>query len=135
MTLIDFLENPIELDIPFSPTLSDKMCALCESQVIEIIEKKAIRRTHYVSGVFLSNIFVIPKSFGGFRQICNLKNLNSFLAPVHFKMEGIPILKGILWEGHWFVKVDLKDAYLTVPVGVSHQKLLCFSWRDNIYQF
>ncbi|KZS10284.1 Uncharacterized protein APZ42_025294 [Daphnia magna] len=34
----------------------------------------------------------------------------------HFKMEGLPSLKTIVRENDWFLKFDLKDAYLTVPM-------------------
>lgn len=32
-------------------------------------------------------------------------------------------------------KLDLKDAYLTVPVCIAHQPFLRFRWRENAYQF
>ena len=33
------------------------------------------------------------------------------------------------------VKLDLQDAYLTVPLYREHQKFLCFTWKGQIYQF
>jgi Reverse transcriptase (RNA-dependent DNA polymerase) len=43
--------------------------------------------------------------------------------------------KSLIQTGDWFAKLDLKDAYLTVPVHVDHQKYLRFLWEMEIYQF
>ena len=65
----------------------------------------------------------------------NLKKLNSFINAPHFKMEGIPTLKSLLQKGDWLVKIDLKDAYFSVPISKEHRKFLCFQFRDRFYQF
>ena len=38
-------------------------------------------------------------------------------------------------EGDYMVKIDLKDAYLTVPIWQNHQKYLRFLWRDSLLEF
>ena len=48
-----------------------------------------------------------PKRWGE----TTLKGLNSFVEAVHFKMEGIHMLRDTLKPGNWMTKVDLKDAY------------------------
>ena len=35
----------------------------------------------------------------------------------------IRTVKGLMQRGDWLVKLDLKDAYLTVPIHSSHQKI------------
>lgn len=50
-------------------------------------------------------------------------------------MENLETVRYLVREGDWFVKLDLKDAYLTVPVDCSQQKYLRFAWRGRIYQF
>ena len=42
----------------------------------------------------------------------------------HFNMEVIFNLKDLLMPGDWFTKVDLKDAYFTVPIEANHQQHL-----------
>ncbi len=49
----------------------------------------------------MSEIFVIPKSSGGFRPIANLKGLNKFAEHQHFKMEGLNVLKDIVRIAHF----------------------------------
>ena len=62
----------------------------------------------------------------------NLKGLNHFVEYKHFKVEGVPILKNLLKPKDFLTKIDLKDAYLTVPIWKQHQKFLQFIWRDNV---
>ena len=65
---------------------------------------------------FLSNIFLVPKKDGGQRPVINLKALNQFLHPHHFKIEGIHTLRDLVRPGDWLTKVDLKDAFFTIPI-------------------
>ena len=37
-------------------------------------------------------------------------------------MESIKLVKGLIQEGDWLTKLDLKDAYLILPVHQAHQK-------------
>jgi hypothetical protein len=80
-------------------------------------------------------IFVVPWKDGGNRPVVNLKPLNQFLGYEHFKMEGIHLLRDLLKKGDFLVKIDLKDAYLTVPIWKNHQKYLRFLWKDTMLEF
>ena len=69
------------------------------------------------------------------RPVINLKWLNEWVSTEHFKMEGIPTLKDILQSGDWFVKVDLKVAYFTIPIDPGHKLYLRFMLEGKSYQF
>jgi len=65
----------------------------------------------------------------------NLKGLNQFVKASHFKMESIRMVKGLIQKEDWLVKLNLKDAYLTVPIHPRYQKLLQFRWQGKAWQF
>ena len=65
----------------------------------------------------------------------NLKGLNSFIRVEHFKMEGLHLLPDLIQSQDWMVKLDLKDAYLQVPIHQDNQSLLQFQWEQKTYQF
>ncbi len=83
---------------------------------------------------FISSMFIVPKKDGGNRTVINLKPLNQFLVYEHFKMEGIHMLRDLLKQDDYLVKIDLKDAYLTVPIWKSHQKYLRFLWKGTLHE-
>jgi hypothetical protein len=109
---------------------------LIDQEVQELLAKQVV---HYVSGSpdngFVSSLFVVPKKGGGHRPVINLKPLNNFVPYEHFKMESTYMLKDLLRKDDYLVKIDLGDAYLTVPVWRDHQKYLRFLWRDSLLEF
>ena len=44
-------------------------------------------------------------------------------------------LKDVIQKGDFMGKLDLKDAYLSVPIAKEHQKFLKFTWKGQPYQF
>ena len=62
-------------------------------------------------GEFLSNLFLVSKKDGGHRLVINLKFLNSLIPYQHFKMEGMHLIKNLLQEHNFLIKIDLKDTY------------------------
>ena len=58
-----------------------------------------------------------------------------FGTDIHFKMEGIRTVKGLMRKGDWLKKLDLKDAYYSVPVNQAHTHFLRFQWQSQTYQF
>ena len=65
----------------------------------------------------------------------NLKVLNRFVQKEQFKMEGIHTVKDLLRQGDWVAKVDLKDAFFSVPIDHQHRKFLRFIFKGKTYQF
>ena len=50
-------------------------------------------------------------------------------------MEGLDHVKHLVKQNIWMAKLDLKDAYLTVPIHAADQHFLQFIWKDRIFQF
>ena len=44
-------------------------------------------------------------------------------------------MKDLLQEGDWMVKIDLKDAYFSIPIDLAHHPFLRFQHRAVTYQF
>ncbi|XP_067670782.1 uncharacterized protein [Haliotis asinina] len=82
---------------------------------------------------FLSPIFMVPKKDGGQRPIINLKALNAHIPYIHFKLEGLHLLRDLIRKGDCLCK--LKDAYFSVPMAPHMKKVLHFSWKGVLYQF
>jgi hypothetical protein len=72
---------------------------------------------------FLSTLFLLPKKGGEQRPVVNLKPLYQMIPYKHYKMEGSHMLKDLLKKGNYLVKVDLKDAYMTVSIWHKHKNI------------
>ena len=86
-------------------------------------------------GGFYSNMFLVPKKDGKMRPVINLKHLNQFVQYHHFKMEGMHTVRDLVQPNDWMTKIDLKDAYFTIPIKEKHQKFLRFTIEDRSFQF
>ena len=118
--LIEFSSTPIQSHPPPLIHTSLEHQTKIDQEVQELLTKDAV---HYVQSShsqvpgFVSTLFIVPKKGGGLRPVINLKPLNYFIPYEHFKMESIVMLKDLLTKGDFMVKIDLKDAYLTIPIG------------------
>ena len=97
----------------------------------KLVEKGAAQQVQLSQVHLVSPVFVVLKSGGGWRPIIDLRLLNSFLEPPHFKMEGLYIPMEVLKQGWQMAKIDLKDAYLTIPVAREHHCLLSFQVQQG----
>ena len=87
-----------------------------EAEIESLLEKQAIvRLTPPLSLGFYSSVFVVPKKDGGWRPIINLRELNRY----------------VILPRDYMCEIDLKDAYLSVPMHRSNWKFLHFSWKEE----
>ena len=70
-------------------------------EVHKMVNKQAVSQIprEQANKGYLSQLFSVPKKDRGMRPIINLKGLNTFVETVHFKMEGIHMLKDTLKSG------------------------------------
>ena len=62
----------------------------------KLLRKGPIEEVDPCKNQFLSNIFTIPKKDGERRPVVDMRDLNNFIEPVHFKMEDQSSRGGIL---------------------------------------
>ena len=132
---IPFLSIPQQVKPPAAIQFSEKDKSLIDLEIQGMLEKGAIRIVKELHGQFLSPLFLVEKKDAGYRPVVNLKKLNRNIPYVHFKMEGLSLLKELLSKGDYLCKLDLKDAYFTVALHKLSRKYVRVPWRGNLYEF
>ncbi|XP_046544816.1 uncharacterized protein LOC124255024 [Haliotis rubra] len=87
---------------------------------------------------FYSPVFLVPKKdTEEKRMIIDLKVLNKeyLRKPPKFKMESLTNLRTLIQPNSKFISIDLKDAYLHVPIHPRSQKYLRFAVNGRRFQF
>lgn len=92
-------------------------------------------KKQHEQGEVLSHIFIRPKTDGSYRLILNLSNLNEHIEKKHFKMETLKSALNLVEKDCFFAKIDLKDAYYSVPIVAQDRKFLRFTWQGKLYAF
>ena len=131
---IDFHTTPWQKHVP-KTTAVEKNLPLLQQEITKLVEKGAITPVHPTPMGFYSRLFLVPKKGDSFRPVIDLSHLNKFIANEHFQMENLTCIKHLLNVNEYMVKLDLKDAYLTVGVHPESQKFLEFVWLGQTYQF
>ena len=109
--------------------------SLVKQEILERLEKRPIQKLVPKQGKFPSNFFLVEKNNGGNHPVINFKNFNKFIAYEHFKMEGMHCLKLRLKQDDFLCKIDLKEAYFSVPLNKNSQNFVRFQWSGNMYEF
>ena len=71
-------------------------------------------------------MFLVNKLDRLWRPVINLRTLNQHTIARHFKMESIRTVKDLLHKGDFLTKLDLENAYLSVPLDPAHRKFVAF---------
>lgn len=106
-----------------------------QKEISKLLKIGAIKKCKSCQGQFISDIFLVPKSDGSNRFILNLKKFNKYVSTEHFKMEDIRTATKLLAENDYMANIDLKDAYLFLPILEDHRKYLRFIFKGNLYEF
>ena len=135
--------------IPFrrAPTLSGEpipFSAYCpnsirgkalEQEVESLLQKGVIELAPLPSLGYYSHLFVVMKASGSWRPVIDLSLLNLMVLKTPFKMETIQSTLLSVHRGDWMVSIDLKGAYLQVPIRPDSRKCLRFMAFNKVYQF
>ena len=84
---------------------------------------------------YYSRLFIVMKASGSWRPVIDLSLLNLKVLKTPFKMETLQTVLLSVRRGDWMVFIDLKDAYLQVPLHLESRKFLRFMAFGKVYQF
>ena len=93
-----------------------------------VLTPKVIVPSELEQGEIVSPIFVREKPDGDYRLILNIQKLNEKAEYKKFKMEPIGTIIQVFMS-----KLDIKDAYYSIPISKSDQKYLKFFSYKHIY--
>ena len=106
-------------------------------QAVEaLLSKGAIERVSNVTSLrFYNRLFLVPKKTGDLRPLIDLSTLNHHMVIPHFKMERQGSVRSAIRSQEWTVSIDIRDAYLHVPMLKAVRKYLRFVVNKQVYQF
>ena len=135
---IPFLREPplskVPIPMPSYHSLSTKGVVLGEVTQA-LIAKSAVELAPLPSLGFYSRLFLVWKTSGSWRPVIDLSTLNLFVDVSHFKMETIQSVLLSVRQGDWMASIDLKEAYLQIPVHPESRRFLRFVAHGQVYQF
>ena len=128
------LQTPVPHDRDRCTILWQEIQALLDKDAVSIVNMSV------PSWGFYSHYFLAPKKGGTWRPILNLKRLNQYIHCEKFRMETLANILQVIQLNDHMISLDLKDAYLHVPILPAHRKYLRFAFRDphgtlQVYQW
>ena len=107
---IPFLSEPSQTTPPTLISMIQEKTVTMDQEIQEMLKKGAIKFVQPITkNQFLSSIFIVQKKESGYRLVINLKKLNKYIPYIHFKVEGLFVLKETLFKEDCMCKIDLKD--------------------------
>ena len=135
----DFLEF---IDFPSCPCpppnlrLSQSDQLALDRTIQEFIDCNIVEACLPTSGpCFYSPYFPVIKPDDSARFILNLKKLNPHVQYNHFKMDTMADMLDLMFENCFFAKIDLKNAYFSIPVRPEDRDWFRFTWRGGHFRF
>jgi len=132
---LPFTEKPIQNLLPKQGSFTPAETIAIHKEINNLLQMGAIVTCEHCKDEFLSPIFLVPKPNGKYRFILNLKSLNQFLDPPHFKLEDVRCVLNLITRNAYMATLDLKDAYYFLPINMKFRKYLRFKWNENLYEF
>lgn len=84
---------------------------------------------------FYSPLFLLRKKAGDFRPVLDLKKLNRSIRVETFRMESLQSILQAINRGEWMLSINLRDAYLHIPIHAEFQRFLRFTINSWHFQF
>ena len=108
---------------------------LCEFVADGVIEKCEREQGDFVSTVFLREKRTFAETTKKYRMILNVKQLNSQVEYVHFKMESLESCLNLMDPDCCMASIDLENAYKSVPIHPDYTKFFKFLVDNQLYKY
>lgn len=136
---VHFTGRPFQHHLP-PETIGNADVATITEEITASLEKQAIEPAPVCPPasfpMFYHPHFTVPKKdVGKFRHVIDMHRGNRFTQTHHFKMEGLHSLKDVLHRHDWLTKLDVKDAFLHIPIHVAHRDFFRFRWKRRHFRF
>ena len=144
--VMDVLTNGLTFQWIHNPALTTKpwffnlpkdttRLSLLFNEISDLKRKKAIEIVHKPGHAWYSLVFLVPKKNGKMRPVFDLSALNRHLKIPKFRMESALTVMSAMRQHLWAVSLDIKDAYLHVPIHPAFRKFLHLAFLGRIYRF
>ena len=125
--------SAVLIPLPSYSPMSIKGKAL-QGEIEALIAEGAVETAPSSPG-FYSHLFVVQKASGSWRPVIDLSSLNGFVQLTPFRMESNQSVFHSIRCFDWMISIDLKDAYLQVPIHPDSRKFFKFVVDGRVYQF
>ena len=134
---IPFKTIPHQTSYPVNPPAKGNAFDVLVSEADALLSKNAVQIVSKTVGEYVSSYFAVPKprKLDQFRPILNLKYFNNFVKKYRFKMETLSSVRDWIKPGAYVIGLDLRDAFLHIPMNEDSRKYLRFRWLDQLYEW
>ena len=135
---LEFIDNirPSQITIPYQRNFDKTQEETIDKEIENMLALGVIKQVHHELSQYISPIFTVPKKdTKEHRMILNLKELNNYITPHHFKMDTFEMALKLVKVNCYFASLDLRHAYYSVFIAEEDQKYLRFVWKNKIFQY
>lgn len=134
---IPLKSQPHQRSVPQNPQVSASAFDVLVQEAESLKAKCAVIPVHSCEGQYISTYFAVPKPrrIDAWRPILNLKYFNRHVSKYKFQMETLSKVRDWIQPGAYCVGLDIRDAFLHIPMSKDSKKYLRFQWLGEILEW
>ena len=128
---------PFQRKLPKNPPAVGKAHDILVQEANDLLNKHAVSVVEPVDDQYISSYFAVPKPRkpDSWRPILNLKYFNDFIKKYRFQMETLASVREWIKPNSYCTSLDLKDAFLHIPIHKHSKKYLRFHWLNKLLEW
>ena len=133
---LEFIDSPPSASPPPNLRLSPSDQLALDVTIQEFLDFNIVEPCYPTSDpCYYSPYFPVIKPDGTARFILDLSDFNPNVLYNHFKMDTMVDMTHLMFNDCFFAKIDLKNAYYSVPVRPEDRNWFRFTWQGGHYRF